>query len=54
LEVLSREDILHYLANRQANGFFPDENYSNALHNVFLSVAPKGLDQVSPVIFLNV
>lgn len=46
-KVMTDPKNLSALINRPALGWYPNDKWVNLLHDVFMSVAPKGMDQVS-------
>jgi len=48
-KVLTDPKNLPALINRPAMGWYPDATWVQRLHDVFMSVAPKGLDQIYPM-----
>jgi len=48
-KVLTDPKNVAALTNRTAMGWYPDETWVQRLHNVFMSCAPKGMDQVYPM-----
>ncbi|TRY75786.1 hypothetical protein TCAL_01296 [Tigriopus californicus] len=49
LESLSKPHNVQLMANRPAMGWFPTEDWAVKMRELFMSVAPKGLDQVYPM-----
>ncbi|CAB4022916.1 4-aminobutyrate aminotransferase, mitochondrial, partial [Paramuricea clavata] len=48
-EVLTRPENLAILINRPAMMFFPPTNFADLLKSTLMSVAPKGLNKVTPM-----
>lgn len=49
LEVFNKRENLELMVNRSANSLFPVSSHARSLRDVFLSAAPKGLDQIFPM-----
>eukprot|EP00095_Tigriopus_kingsejongensis_P010352 maker-scaffold1185_size56580-snap-gene-0.11 protein:Tk10352 transcript:maker-scaffold1185_size56580-snap-gene-0.11-mRNA-1 annotation:"4-aminobutyrate mitochondrial precursor" len=49
LESLSQPKNIQLMANRPALGWFPTEDWAIKMRQLFMSVAPRGLDQVFPM-----
>lgn len=49
LSALMDEKNLSALANRSANGWYPNKNHAEILRDTFMSIAPKGMDQIFPM-----
>jgi len=49
LLALQDEKNLSALANRSANGWYPSKDHGKTLRETFMSVAPKGMDQIYPM-----
>jgi len=48
-KVLTDPKNVAALINRPAMGWYPDATWVERLHSVFMSVAPKGMDQIYPM-----
>jgi 4-aminobutyrate aminotransferase/(S)-3-amino-2-methylpropionate transaminase len=49
MEVATKEDILRPLVTRPALSFYPHSSYVSQVKNALMSVAPKGLNAVTPM-----
>lgn len=49
LSALADEKNHSALANRSANGWYPNKNHAEILRDTFMSIAPKGMDQIFPM-----
>lgn len=49
-KVMTDPKNISALINRPALGWYPNETWVNLLHDTFMSVAPKGHDQVRTIV----